>query len=271
MLPVLLAILASARGDDTLTGARIGPVPVTAISDAVFWSHVALTPILQAPEGITLEDARFDVLAGTINLHLAGTSHAVIDWSASYLQVAGAAVPVRFTPLLPVPTLSVRTDTYGYTLARPGRHQEPPLRSAIPDGGHLRGTLSRLDGAPLLARPRPDEEPPSLVLALLDGQRITVRVGVALEPGLIPAHCADLRQRRGESWLNLLGGAVLTGGLALTSSRIYGEEREVLQTAMPTLPTASLLALTGAAAATTGVMGGRVVGAYRDLARQCPQ
>ena len=108
-----------------------------------------------------------------------------------------------------------------------------------------------------------------MVLSLLDGSTITILTGVAIDSSLIPAHCADLQQRRGEGWLNLLGSAVLTGGLTFTSLRIYGQEREQLDTAVPTLPTAGLLALTGSAAATTGVMGFRVGRAYRDHAAQC--
>lgn len=270
---MLLCLLSLALADDTTTGARIGPVPVTAISDPVFWSHVTLTPILSAPEGISLEEADFDVLAGTMRLHLAAEAQraAVIDWSASYLQVAGAAVPVTFTPTLPSPTLSLRDDAYGYTFAPPRRGTPPPRHSAIPDGGDLRGTLTRLDGAPLIARPRPGEDPPAVVLQLIDGQTITVMAGVALDAGLIPAHCADLKKTRSESWLNLLGSTVLTGGLSFTAGRIYGEEREVLGSTIPTLPTAGLLALAGGAAATTVVMGTRVAGSYRDLAQQCPE
>ncbi|MFT5680441.1 MAG: hypothetical protein ACI8RZ_001347 [Myxococcota bacterium] len=270
---MLLCLLSLARADDTTTGARIGPVPVTAISDPVFWSHVTLTPVLQAPDGISLEEAEFDVLAGTMQLHLAAEAQraVVIDWSASYLQVAGAAVPVVFTPQLPSPTLSARTDTYGYAFAPPHRRHAPPRHSAIPDDGDLRGTLTRLDGAPLMARPRPGEAPPAVVLQLVDGEHITVMAGVALSTGLIPAHCADLKKTRGESWLNLLGGAVLTSGLAFTSGRIYIEERGVLGNTIPTLPTTGLFALAGGAAATTVVMGTRVSGAYRDLAEQCPE
>ena len=44
---MLLSLLTLALADPTTTGARIGPVPVAAISDAVFWSNVTLTPILQ--------------------------------------------------------------------------------------------------------------------------------------------------------------------------------------------------------------------------------
>lgn len=269
---MLLSLLSLAfAADPLLTGARLGAVPVTAISDEVFWSHVTLTPILQGPDGLGLASADFDVLAGTLQLHLtAAPLHgAVIDWSASYLQVAGAAVPVTFTPQLPTPALQVRQDTYGYTFAAPARRHATPRHTAIPSGGHLRGTLTRLDGQALIARPQPDEAPPAVVLSLRDGSTATILAGVAIDSALIPAHCADLKQRQGEGWLNLLGSAVLTGGLSFTSLRIYAQERELLDTAVPTLPTASLLALTGSAAATTGIMGARVGRAYRDHAAQC--
>lgn len=270
MLALILALTAAA---DTTTGARIGPVPVVAISDAVFWDHVTLTPIFTAPDGVTLESATFDVLGGTVALHLSATAtHAqTIDWSASYLQVAGAAVPVVFTPLLPSPLLSERTDTYGYTFAPPARRLLPLSHSTVPDGGALQGTLARIDGEPLIARPRPGEDPPALVLGTRSGERMVLQLGVALSPGLIPAHCADLKKRRREGWLNVAGSALLTGGLALTSGRIYSEEREVLGTTVPTLPTSGLLALTAGAAATTGVMGARVGGLHRDIAQQCPE
>lgn len=270
---MLLCLLSLALADETTTGARIGSVPVAAISDPVFWSHVTLTPILSAPEGITLEEADLDVLAGRMRLHLAAAdAHpVVIDWSASYLAVAGTAVPVTFTPLLPSPSLSVRDDTYGYIFAEPRRGTPVPRHSAIPGGGDLQGTLTRLDGAPLIARPRPGEPPPAVVLQLLDGQRITVMAGVALDSGLVPAHCADLKKTRSEGWLNLLGGAVLTSGLAFTAGRIYDEERAVLGSTIPTLPTAGLFALTGGAVGATVVMGTRVAGAHRDLSEQCPE
>lgn len=269
---MLLSLLSLAFADDVLlTGARLGPVPVTAISDEVFWSHVTLTPVLQGPAGLGLVAADFDVLAGTLELHLtAEPQHgAVIDWSASYLQVAGAAVPVTFAPQIPSPTLQVRKDTYGYTFAAPTRRHAAPRHAAIPSSGHLRGTLTRLDGQALIARPQPNEAPPAVVLSLLDGSTVTILAGVAIDSALVSAHCAELEQRRGEGWLNLLGSAVLTGGLSFTSLRIYGQEQDLLDTAVPTLPTAGLLTLTGAAAVTTGTVGVSVARAYRDHAAQC--
>ena len=97
----------------------------------------------------------------------------------------------------------------------------------------------------------------------------TVLFGMALDTGVVEAHCADLKQRRREGWLNVAGGAVLTTGLAFTSLRIYGIERETLGTTVPTLPTGALLGLTGAALITTGVMGGRIPRLSRDFATQC--
>ena len=268
---MLLSLISLAAADPLLTGAQLGPVPVTAISDEVFWSHITLTPILQAPDGLALAAADFDVLAGTLQLQLsAELGHAaVIDWSASYLQVADAAVPVTFIPLLPSPTLQVRKDTYGYTFAAPARRHAAPRHTAIPSGGHLRGTLTRTDGQALIARPQPDEPSPAVVLSLLDGRTITILAGVAIDPDIVSAHCTDLEQRRGEGWLNLLGSAVLTSGLSFTSLRIYAQEQELLDTTVPTLPTAGLLALTGSAAVTTGVMGVKVGRVYRDYAAQC--
>ena len=267
----ILTSLLAQGADRVTTGATIGGVPVVAIPEDVFWSHVALTPILQGPAGLRLEQADVSVLDGRISLSLTSEDEAVIDWAASYLRIGGQAVPVRFVPTVPVPVIEPRRDRYGYRF-QPAAAERAPLYAevlAIPAGGRLDGEVTRRDGLPLMGRPQPGDEAPALVLHRRDApEPIALRLGVSIGSGMIPAYCDDLTVRRREGWVNLAGLVALTGGLTATSVIINTAERAAID-GPPTLPTAGLLALTATSAGATIYQGVQAVSLRGQHRQRC--